>query len=313
MTTSHDRVLIVGAGPVGLCLALKLAQTGIKSTVFEQLSDANFLDQVPRAGTNHPATLEMYDDIGLYTKLEPRGIVAPLFHYWDRAKGERIAEFDHAVLKDDTRFPFALQCERIKIVQEALKLAKANPLIELRMATVFTGFAQDDDGVTAIVENAAGEMEKIAGRYIVSGEGARSIIRKDLDVEFEGFTYPDRTLTIEIAYDFSRHGYAHRNYISDPVEWSNLFHWIGPPDRWRVHFPTEPGDDESVLDAPRGDAGAAAGVPEYGQAVRYRRLQFLHGAPARGAEIPQGPRDPRGRLRAREQSHRRHGLEQRRP
>ena len=96
MTTSNDRVLIVGAGPVGLCLALKLTQSGIKSTVFEQLSDANFLDQVPRAGTNHVATLEMYDDIGLYEKLEPRGIVAPLFHYWDRAKGERIAEFDHA-------------------------------------------------------------------------------------------------------------------------------------------------------------------------------------------------------------------------
>ena len=112
MTQSHDRVLIVGAGPVGLCLALKLAQLGIKSTVFEQLSDANFLDQVPRAGTNHVATLEMYDDIGLYEKLEPRGIVAPLIQYWDRAKGERIAEFDHVVLKDDTRFPFALQCYR---------------------------------------------------------------------------------------------------------------------------------------------------------------------------------------------------------
>ena len=250
MTQSHDRVLIVGAGPVGLCLALKLAQLGIKSTVFEQLSDANFFDQVPRAGTNHVATLEMYDDIGLYQKLEPRGIVAPLLHYWDRAKGERIAEFDHAVLKDDTRFPFALQCERIKIVDEALKLAKANKLIDVRMATVFAGFKQDADGVVATVENAVAEMEDLAGRYIVSGEGARSIIRKDLDIEFEGFTYPDRTLTLEIAYDFSQHGYTHRNYISDPVEWSNLFHWKGPPDRWRVHFPTAPEDDEAVLTRP---------------------------------------------------------------
>ena len=47
MTTSNDRVLIVGAGPVGLCLALKLTHAGIKSTIIEQLSDANFLDQVP--------------------------------------------------------------------------------------------------------------------------------------------------------------------------------------------------------------------------------------------------------------------------
>ncbi len=250
MNRSDDRVLIVGAGPVGLCLALKLAQDGIKSTIFEQLADENFLDQVPRAGTNHPATLEMYDEIGLYKRLEPRGIIAPLFHYWDRAKGELIAEFDHAVLKGDTRFPFALQCERIKIVEEALKMAKANPLIDVRMATEFVGFVQDAAGVTAFVTNQAGEEESVRGGYIVSCEGARSVVRKELDIEFEGFTYPDRTLNIEVAYDFKRHGYTDRNYISDPEEWSNLFHWKGPPERWRVHFPTKPDEDPDALTKP---------------------------------------------------------------
>ena len=176
MTGFYDRVLIAGAGPVGLCLALKLAQDGVASLVIEQLTDANFLDQVPRAGTNHPATLEMYEDIGLYKRLEPRGIIAPLFHYWDRAKGERIAEFDHAVLKNDTRFPFALQCERIKIVEEALAMAKANPFVTVRMGTAFTGFAQDETGVTAFVENEAGEKETIRGSYIVSGEGASASV-----------------------------------------------------------------------------------------------------------------------------------------
>ena len=180
------------------------------------------------------------------------------------------------------------------------------------MATVFTGFQQDGDRVTASVENEAGEKEEIIGRYIVSGEGARSIIRKDLDVEFEGFTYPDRTLTIEIAYDFSRHGYTHRNYISDPVEWSNLFHWIGPPERWRVHFPTQARRRRGAADASRSDAGAAPGLPEHRQAVRHRRLQFLHRASARGESVPQGPRPPRRRLRACEQPDRRHGPEQRR-
>ena len=250
MSMREDRVLIVGAGPVGLCLALALAKQGIASTVFEQLADENFLDQVPRAGTNHPATLELYDSIGLYKRLEPRGIIAPLFHYWDRAKGERIAEFDHAVLKDDTPFPYVLQCERIKIVEEALAMAKANPLIEVRMATAFEGCTQDADSVTARVANQAGEEEQVRGRYLVSCEGARSIVRKDLDIEFEGFTYPDRTLNIEVAYDFTRHGFADRNYISDPEEWSNLFHWKGPPERWRVHFPTEPDDDPGELQRP---------------------------------------------------------------
>ena len=247
--TAHP-VIVVGAGPVGLCLALALAQRDVPVTLIETLSDDNFLDQVPRAGSNHPATLELFDQIGLYDKLEPRGIIAPKFHYWDRQEGTLIAEFDHALLKDDTRFPFVLQCERIKIIEEALATAKAHPLIAVRMATTLTSFEQHADRVTARVTNAAGGEESIGGSYIVSAEGARSIVRKDCGIEFEGFTYPERTLNIEVAYDFRQHGYTERNYISDPVEYSNLFHWKGPPDRWRVHFPTDPNEDESVLTRP---------------------------------------------------------------
>jgi 3-(3-hydroxy-phenyl)propionate hydroxylase len=250
MNKSSNRVIVIGAGPVGLCLSLALAQEGIPVCLIEALGDHNFLEQVPRAGTNHPATLELLERIGLYDKLEPRGIIAPLFHYWDRPEGKLVAAFDNAHLKDDTRFPYVLQCERIKIVEEALKLVKAHPGIELRLSTEFTAFSQTADGVVAQVTNAAGETEAIDGSYLISAEGARSIVRKDLDIEFEGFTYPDRTLNIEVAYDFRKHGYTERNYISDPDEWSNLFHWKGPPDRWRVHFPTAPDADETALTRP---------------------------------------------------------------
>lgn len=250
MAVHPDRIIVIGAGPVGLVLSLALAQADLKVCLVEALGDDNFLEQVPRAGTNHPATLEMLDRVGLYARLEPRGIIAPVFHYWDRADGKLIAAFDHAHLKGDTRFPYVLQCERIKIVEEALAMAKAHPNIDLRLSTEFVSFTQDADGVTARVINSAGEEETIEGRYIVSGEGARSIIRKQLGIAFEGFTYDDRTLNIEVAYDFRRHGYAERNYISDPAEWSNLFHWKGPPDRWRVHFPTDPNAEESELMRP---------------------------------------------------------------
>jgi 3-(3-hydroxy-phenyl)propionate hydroxylase len=250
VSAKSDRVVVIGAGPVGLCLSLALAQDEIPVTLIETLGDDNFLEQVPRAGTNHPATLEMFERIGLYEKIEPRGIIAPVFHYWDRHENKLIAAFDHIHLKDDTRFPYVLQCERIKIVEEALKMAKAHPLIDLRLRTTFNAFEQNADSVIARVTNPAGEEDVIEGHYIVSGEGARSIVRKDLGIEFEGFTYPDRTLNIEVAYDFRQHGYAERNYISDPDEWSNLFHWKGPPDRWRVHFPTAAEDDPEALQRP---------------------------------------------------------------
>ena len=242
-----ERVIVIGAGPVGLCLSLALAQADVAVTLIEALGEDNFLEQVPRAGTNHPATLELLDRIGLYSRLEPRGIIAPLFHYWDRRERKLIAQFDHAHLKDDTRFAYVLQCERIKIVEEALELAKAHPGIDLRLATTFTTCTQEADGVTAWMTDPAGETQSLRGTYLVSCEGGRSIVRTELGIEFEGFTYPDRTLSIEVAYDFRRHGYTERNYISDPDEWSNLFHWKGPPDRWRVHFPTDAHQDEEAL------------------------------------------------------------------
>src|SRR3954469_4719579 len=147
MSDTARRVIVIGAGPVGLCLALRLAQQGVSVCVVEALGEDNFLEQVPRAGTNHPATLELFDRIGLYKLIEPRGIIAPLFHYWDRHENKLIAEFDHIHLKDDTRFPYVLQCERIKIVEEAMKMAQAQPLIDLRLETTFTSFSHDDDGV----------------------------------------------------------------------------------------------------------------------------------------------------------------------
>ena len=87
-------------------------------------------------------------------------------------------------------------------------MAKAHPNIDLRLKTEFVSFEQDADGVKAHVVNEAGEKETFEGRYLVSGEGARSIVRKDLGIAFEGFTYDDRTLNIEVAYDFRQHGYA---------------------------------------------------------------------------------------------------------
>ena len=248
--TKPDPIVVVGAGPVGLCLSLALAQQDVAVILVESLTDTNFLDQVPRAGSNHPTTLEFFDRIGLYEKMEPRGLIAPKFQYWDRQDNALIAEFDHALLKNDTKFPFVLQCERIKIIEEALKMAKAHPLIEVRMATEFVSFEQQSGHVAAQVRNAAGENETVRGSYLVSAEGARSIARKMLDVEFEGFTYPERTINIEVAYDFRKHGYTERNYISDPDEYSNLFHWKGPPDRWRIHFPTDINADEDELKRP---------------------------------------------------------------
>ncbi len=245
VTKADDRVLIAGAGPVGLVLALSLAGRGHRVTVVEKLVD--LLDQVRRAGTIHAATLEMLDDIGLYERLERRGLVAPLVHYWDRGDPEPIAVFDHAVLAGDTRFPHALQCDRLKLIEEALKMASDTDLIEVRVGTGLVGFTQDGDSVTAVTETADGERQALRGTHLVGCEGAHSVVRKQLGIDFEGFAFPDRTMTLSVVFDFDLlQPYGLRNYILDPVEWANLFRWT---DFWRVVLPADvDADPDSLLD-----------------------------------------------------------------
>ena len=245
MTRTEDRVIIAGAGPVGLVLALSLARRGHRATVVEKLVD--LLDQVRRAGTIHAATLEMLDDIGLYERLERRGLVAPLVHYWDRGDPEPIAVFDHAVLAGDTRFPHALQCDRLKLIEEALKMASDTDLIEVRVGTELVGFEHDGDSVTAVTETADGERQALRGTHLVGCEGAHSVVRKQLGIDFEGFAFPDRTMTLSVVFDFdSLQPYGLRNYILDPVEWANLFRWT---DFWRVVLPADvDADPDSLLD-----------------------------------------------------------------
>ena len=241
-------VLIVGAGPVGLCLARYLEQQGVRSCVVERFNETEFSEQEARAGSIHPATLEMLDSLGLYERMERRGLISPTVQYWDRVTDEMFAELDHGVLKNDTRFPYVLQCERTKIIDEAMQMMRASPLCEIRMSTEFKSFTQDGSGVDAVITNTAGEDEHIHAQFIVSAEGGRSIVRKTLDIEFEGYTYPERTLTVAVCHDFDKlHGYSYRNYLSDPEQWSNLFKWV-QPERWRVHFPTDINDaPEKVL------------------------------------------------------------------
>ncbi|MYA83982.1 MAG: hypothetical protein F4Y12_00180 [Acidimicrobiaceae bacterium] len=243
MTRADDRVIIAGAGPVGLVLALSLAGRGHRVVVVEKLVD--LLDQVRRAGTIHAATLGMLDGIGLYERLEPRGIVAPLVHYWDRGASEPIAVFDHAVLAGDTRFPHALQCDRLKLVEESLKMASGTDLIEVRTGAELVGFSQGPDSVTATVETADGEREELRGTHLVGCEGAHSVVRKQLGIDFEGFAFPDRTMTLSVLFDFdSILPYGYRNYILDPVEWANLFRWT---DLWRVVLPADVNADPDAL------------------------------------------------------------------
>jgi 3-(3-hydroxy-phenyl)propionate hydroxylase len=240
-------VIIAGGGPVGLIVALMLGRAGIPVTLFDQ---GDIVHSEPRAATIHPATLDILDALGVYALIEPQGIVCPIVNYYDGKL--LLASFDHALLKDETRHPWVLQCEQDKLSRTLFAMSKEVASITFRTETKVIECSRSDDAVDVLVETQDGQRERHRASYLVGADGARSTIRKAIDVAFEGFTYPERCMIIGTPYDFAEDGYAYRNYIADPEEWYNLFKisWKGPPGVYRLVVPVrldEPLDGDLAL------------------------------------------------------------------
>jgi 3-(3-hydroxy-phenyl)propionate hydroxylase len=243
MTPSH--VLIAGAGPVGLVSALNLATAGISVTVFERHTSSQ---EDLRASTFHPPTLDLLARFGLAKELVSQGLVARYTQQRDRKEG-LIAEFDMALLEGETQHPFRLQCEQWKLNTLLLDRLALLPHVTIMLGAELQSVEQDVDSVTAKVK-IDGKIETFTGNYLIGADGASSAVRQSLGIEFEGFTYPERFLSVSTDFEYADHlpKLSYVNYVSDPDEWCVL---LRVPTLWRVLFPTrlEESDEEVMTDA----------------------------------------------------------------
>ena len=184
----RSRVIVVGAGPVGVVAALASAQKGF-SVILLEAEPA--VDESPRAATTHPATLEMIDRLGLIGQFIAEGLVARYFQFWDRPTSTRICEFDHDLLRDETKFPFVVQTEQHKLANMGIARLREYTDADVRFNARATAVCQDGNSVIVTVEGIDGG-ERISGDYLIGADGGRSTIRKALDIEFEGYTWPER-------------------------------------------------------------------------------------------------------------------------
>ncbi|MDA1101543.1 MAG: FAD-dependent monooxygenase [Proteobacteria bacterium] len=242
MVTRAERVLIAGAGPVGLSAAAYLTRRGVPVTVFEAEGS---LPENLRASTFHPPTLDMLAPFGASKRLIEMGLVAPKFQFRDRAHG-CLAEFDFAVLADDTAHPFRVQCEQFKLNHLLHDWLLAQGGADVRFGHAITALRQNGDGVTALVETPDGGTEAVTGRWLIGAEGANSVVRQALDIPFEGFTWDERFLVVSTPYPFetAMPDLTLVNYFADPAQW---FFLLQVPGLWRAMFPTRPEETEDEI------------------------------------------------------------------
>ena len=246
----NGHVVISGGGPTGVVAALACAQRGFRVTLIEAASE---IDDNPRAATTHPSTLEYIDRLGFVDEFIEKGLVCRYFQFWDRDTQTRVAQFDHEILRDETKFPFAVQTEQHKLVQMLLPKIRAFPGCSAELGTEVVDAVQDERKVTVTVRR-DGELSKIDCDWLVAADGGRSTIRKQLDIPFEGFTFPERFTVLTTVHDFERSlGCCYRNYLAGSEEWAMIFKVAGDDmkGRWRAVMPTRESesDEQALADA----------------------------------------------------------------
>src|SRR5262245_33284759 len=246
MASATQQVLIAGGGPVGLLCAWLLGRRGVPVILFDENTT---LQADPRAATTHPATLDLLEDDGLADDMARVGLIAPIFQFWDRPTGELVAEFNHAILQNDTRHPFVVQCEQFKTAKLLLERLRALANVDVLFDHEVVGVSQTADSVSVEVRGPGG-LARHTGVYLIGADGGRSVVRKQCGIAFEGFTWPERFVVFTTPYDFERkRGYCPRSYFADPGSWCNCFKVSadGPPGLWRTVFPTDPSQPEADL------------------------------------------------------------------
>jgi 3-(3-hydroxy-phenyl)propionate hydroxylase len=274
---AEQPIIVAGGGPVGFITALAIARQGIPVHVFE--AEARVME-MPRAATTHAATLEMLAELGMVDEVIERGLVEPLFRIWDRATNKIVTEFDFGILKDETPYPYAVQCEQHKIAKMAIERLKKFPHAKIEFSTRVTSLTQNADGVEAEVESKDGKR-RVSGSYLIGADGGRSTVRKALGIEFEGYTHPERFLILTTTYDLgTRFPGCTRNYITDPDAWFSVFKVsgdeLGPV--WRVLSSTKLEQTEAELMNPEATEKRLQGfLPKDGRYdIVHRNLYNVH-------------------------------------
>jgi 2-polyprenyl-6-methoxyphenol hydroxylase-like FAD-dependent oxidoreductase len=183
LTESTD-VLIVGAGPTGLVLALWLTRLGVRVRIVDKTAEPG---TTSRALAVQARTLELYRQLGLADAVVSRGRKMTSVNLWKT--GKRVAHVVFGDMGEDlSPFPYALiypQDEHERLLID--RLAAAGVQVERR--TELVAFEQTPAGVRARLRRADGTITACEATYLAGCDGAHSAVREGLGIGFPGGTY----------------------------------------------------------------------------------------------------------------------------
>ena len=240
-------VLIAGAGPVGLQLALELQRRGVRWMAIDQREAP---DYYCKALGITPRTQEIWDQCGVLDDAQRRGaFLAGMEAATDQGPVER-----QPVPPDGLSYGFLTLPQYD--TEEVLRLHLARRGGVVRQGVRLASFVQDPDGVTADLEGAEGRKQRIRSRWVVGCDGAHSVVRKGLGLDYEGEAYAMTFMLGDVRLDWDRpHAYGQRITHLEDGSLRNVLVCIpipGDPRRWRVSLmaPLDVQSDDADLSSP---------------------------------------------------------------
>ncbi|TDZ99814.1 FAD-dependent oxidoreductase [Mycobacteroides salmoniphilum] len=194
METGYDcDVLVVGAGPSGLCTALLLAQHGVRVRVIDRKPGPV---QQSRATIVHARTLEYFDRLGVAEHAVACGL--PITHVAIHENGRHVGELPLAGkgTAARTRFPYALALEQFA-TERLLVAALARHGTDVEWCCAVEDIAEMASGVRVGIQGPMG-VGSISARWLVGADGASSTIRRLTGQEFHGETYTQKGLLADV-------------------------------------------------------------------------------------------------------------------
>ncbi len=236
-------VAVVGAGPVGLTLAIDLAQRGVQTIV---LDDDDRVSAGSRAICWSKRTLEIWDRLGIVAPMMALGVT------WNRGRvfhrGGPLYDFD---LQSDggQKFPAFINLQQYHVEETLVAAALATPGLALRWRNKVVAAAPRADGVVLDIETPDGRY-RLDCAWAVAADGVRSTLRKCLGLDFQGRAFEERFLITDV-----------KMQAEFPTE---RWFWFDPPfhpgqsallhrqadDVWRIDFQLGPDADPEMENRP---------------------------------------------------------------
>lgn len=190
-------VIVVGAGPVGLALAINLGRAGIKTILLERNPEPQFLPKMERCNAR---SMEMFRRIGLSKKIRDAGLredcPMDVFIVEDLTKPALLEEKHPSIqtfqgkIKECKDLSMPLEPYQLisQYTLEPLLKAEAEALqsVEVLFGHEFMEFSQSDDGVSVRFKDSDGQSKTLTAAYLVGCDGGSSPIRKQLGIKLRG-------------------------------------------------------------------------------------------------------------------------------